>query len=89
MLDGHSSRVQDGEGCTPLDIHQSILVQPTIYYRPLVSEVLARPATERACYGPSGAVAFMGLLGWRVSAEPLLPLLIASGPHWQHELTDE
>jgi hypothetical protein len=61
MLDGHSSRLQDGEGWTPLDIHQSILVQPTIYYRPLVSEVLAPPAIERACHDPSGVVAFMGL----------------------------
>jgi hypothetical protein len=54
MLDGHSGRLQDGEGWTPLDIHQSILVQPTIFHRPLASEELTSPAIERACLDPSG-----------------------------------
>jgi hypothetical protein len=68
MLVGHSSRLQDGEGWTPLDIHQSILVKPTIYYRPLASEQLTSPAIERACREAPGVVAFMGLLGWRATA---------------------
>lgn len=89
MLDGHSGCLQDGEGLTPPVVHQSILVELTIYYRPLASEQLRSPAIERACLEPSGVVAFMGLLGWQASAEPLRPSLIASGPQWQHELTDE
>jgi hypothetical protein len=81
MLDGHSGRLQDGEGWTPPVVHQSILVELAIYYRPLASEQLTPVATDRACLEPSGVVAFMALLGWRASAEPLLPSLIASGPH--------
>ncbi|EAT84953.1 hypothetical protein SNOG_07487 [Parastagonospora nodorum SN15] len=66
--DGDSGCLQDGEGWTPRCIHQSILVQGPICYRPLVSEVLTSPATERACLEPSGVVAFEGLLGWQPTA---------------------
>jgi hypothetical protein len=40
MVDGDSGRLQDGEGWTPQEIHQSILFRHTIYYRPLASEEL-------------------------------------------------
>jgi hypothetical protein len=82
--DGDSGLLQDGEGLKPQCIHQSILAMSTIYYRPLASEVLMATATERACLEPPGAIAFEGVLGWRASAKPLLPLLIASGPARAH-----
>jgi hypothetical protein len=78
--DGDSGLLQDGEGWKPQSIHQSILVVGTIDYRPLASEVLMATATEGACLEPPGAIAFEGVLGWRASAKPLLPTLIASGP---------
>jgi len=81
IVDGDSGRLQDGEGWTPRCSGQSVLVLPSIYYRPLASEVLTPPAIEGACLEGSGVEAFKGLLGWRTSAKPLLlPPLIASGP---------
>jgi hypothetical protein len=59
-VDGGSGCLQDGEGWTPRYIHQSILVQCKIDYRPLASEVLTSLATERACLDPFGGMA----LGW-------------------------
>jgi hypothetical protein len=81
-LDGDSGRLQNGEGWTPRSSDQSILELQTIDYRPLASEELTPPAIERACLKGAGVKAFRALLGWRASAEPLLPPLIASGPAW-------
>ena len=72
-------RLQDGEGWTPRNVHQSILVLGTICYRLLASEQLALSAIQRACLEYAGKEALKGLLGWQVSAKPPL---IASGPPW-------
>lgn len=53
-IDGDGGRLQNGEGWTPLYIHQSILIMHTICHRALVSEVLTSPAIERACLDTSG-----------------------------------
>lgn len=82
MVDGDSGRLQDGEGWTPRRLHQSILATSTICYRPLASELLRHAATE-GCSGLAlqGVPALQGAwLGWRASAKPRLPALIASGP---------
>jgi hypothetical protein len=72
-------RLQDGEGWTLRNVHQSILILGTICYRLLASEQLTPLAIQRACVEYAGKEALKGLLGWRPSAK--LPL-IASGPPW-------
>ena len=70
-------RLQDGEGWTPRNVHQSEMMLGTICYRLLASEQLALSAIQRACLEYAGKEALKGLLGWQVSAKPPL---IASGP---------
>jgi hypothetical protein len=52
-VDGDGGGMQDGEGWTPRDIHQSVGVAGTIYYRPLASEQPTPPANKRACRASS------------------------------------
>lgn len=65
-------RLQDGEGWTPRNVHQSILMLGTICYRLLASEQYAPSAIQRACVEYAGKEALKGLLGWQASAKPLL-----------------
>lgn len=70
-------RLQDGEGWTPRNIHQSVLMLGTICHRLLASEQHGGSAIQRACIKYAGEEAPQCLLGWPASAEPPL---IASGP---------
>lgn len=70
-------RLQDGEGWTPRDIHQSVLPLRTICYRLLASEQQATAAIQKAAFECAGKEALKRLLGCRLLQGHLL---IVSGP---------
>lgn len=53
-------RLQDGEGWTPRNVHQSILLLGTICYRPLASEQVTLSAIQRACVEYAGKEVLKG-----------------------------
>jgi hypothetical protein len=53
-------RLQDGEGWTPRNVHQSVFALGTICYRLLASEQPASSAIQRACAEYAGKEALKG-----------------------------